>query len=29
MLKRGFADADAGRVVDNDVLARRIRAWAD
>jgi predicted transcriptional regulator len=28
MILRGLADADAGRVISNDEMARRIQAWA-
>ena len=28
MIKRGLADADAGRVIPDDEMARRIQAWA-
>jgi predicted transcriptional regulator len=27
MVERGLADADAGRVISNDEMARRIRSW--
>lgn len=27
MVERGFADSDAGRVISNDEMARRIRTW--
>ena len=27
MVERGLADSDAGRVVSNDEIARRIRSW--
>lgn len=27
MVERGLADSDAGRVVSNDEMARRIRSW--
>ena len=27
MVQRGLADSDAGRVVSNDEMARRIRSW--
>jgi len=27
MVERGLADSDAGRVVPNEEMARRIRAW--
>ena len=27
MVERGLADADAGRVISNDEMARRIRTW--
>ena len=27
MVERGLADSDAGRVVSNDEMARRIRTW--
>jgi predicted transcriptional regulator len=27
MVQRGIADSDAGRVVSNDEMARRIRSW--
>ena len=27
MVERGLADSDAGRVVSNDEMARRIRRW--
>ncbi len=27
MIERGLADADAGRVVSNDEMQRRIRSW--
>ncbi len=27
MVERGFADSDAGRVISNDEMARRIRSW--
>jgi predicted transcriptional regulator len=28
MVQRGLADSDAGRVISNDELNRRIRSWA-
>ena len=28
MIRRGLADADAGRVIPDDEMARRIQAWA-
>lgn len=28
MIQRGLADADAGRVVSNEEMDRRIRSWA-
>ena len=28
MVERGLADSDAGRVLSNDEMARRIRSWA-
>ena len=28
MVKRGLADADAGRVISNAEMGRRIRSWA-
>ena len=28
MILRGLADADAGRVITDDEMARRIRSWA-
>jgi predicted transcriptional regulator len=27
MVERGLADSDAGRVISNDEMARRIRSW--
>ena len=27
MVQRGLADSDAGRVISNDEMARRIRSW--
>jgi predicted transcriptional regulator len=27
MIERGIADSDAGRVISNDEMARRIRSW--
>jgi predicted transcriptional regulator len=27
MVERGLADSDAGRVISNDDMARRIRSW--
>jgi len=27
MVQRGLADSDAGRVISNDDMARRIRSW--
>jgi predicted transcriptional regulator len=27
MVERGLADSDAGRVISNDEMARRIRTW--
>ena len=27
MVERGLADSDAGRVIPNDEMARRIRSW--
>ena len=27
MIERGLADSDAGRVISNDEMARRIRSW--
>ena len=27
MVERGLADSDAGRVISNDQMARRIRSW--
>jgi predicted transcriptional regulator len=27
MVQRGLADSDAGRVISNDEIARRIRSW--
>jgi len=27
MVQRGLADSDAGRVISNDKMARRIRSW--
>ena len=27
MAERGLADSDAGRVISNDEMARRIRSW--
>lgn len=27
MVERGIADSDAGRVISNDEMARRIRSW--
>jgi len=27
MVERGLADSDAGRVISNDEIARRIRSW--
>jgi len=27
MVQRGLADSDAGRVISNDAMARRIRSW--
>jgi predicted transcriptional regulator len=28
MVERGLADSDAGRVISNDEMARRIRSWS-
>ncbi len=28
MVQRGLADSDAGRVISNDEMNRRIRSWA-
>jgi predicted transcriptional regulator len=27
MIERGIADSDAGRVISNDEMSRRIRSW--
>jgi hypothetical protein len=27
MVERGLADSDAGRIISNDKMARRIRSW--
>ena len=27
MVQRGLADSDAGRIISNDEMARRIRSW--
>jgi predicted transcriptional regulator len=27
MVERGLADSDAGRIISNDEMARRIRSW--
>ena len=27
MVERGLADSDAGRVISNDEMARRVRSW--
>lgn len=29
MIQRGLADSDAGRVVSNEEMGRRIRAWQE
>jgi predicted transcriptional regulator len=29
MIKRGLADSDAGRIVDDEEMGRRIRSWQD
>jgi len=29
MVKRGLADSDAGRIISNEEMGRRIRSWAN